>query len=75
MPEVRMSEQITGLRDGVPWPAKGGTVKVSADEAASLIAAGLAEETKPSKAPPGETADAPPSGEDADATPKRSRRK
>lgn len=75
MPEVRMSEQITGLRDGAPWPAKGDTMKVSADEAASLVAAGLAEEAKPSKAPAGETADAVPSGENADVTPKRSRRK
>jgi len=70
-----MSEQITGLRDGEPWPAKGETVTVTADEAASLVAAGLAEDAKPSKAPKGETADAVPAGENTDATPKRSRRK
>ncbi|ALV45826.1 hypothetical protein MB46_10375 [Arthrobacter alpinus] len=41
-PEVRMTSQISGTRDGVDWPAPGGTIDVPAEEAATLISHGLA---------------------------------
>lgn len=40
---VRMRATLSGTRDGVDWPKRGGTVDLPADEAAHLIAAGLAE--------------------------------
>lgn len=40
---ITMTAQITGTRNGEDWPAVGGTLDVTDDEATSLIAAGLAE--------------------------------
>ncbi len=40
---VTMRRQISGTRDGVDWPAPGGTIDVPEDEAAQLIALGHAE--------------------------------
>lgn len=40
---IKMTANITGTRDGVDWPAVGGTLDVPDTEAADLIAAGLAE--------------------------------
>ena len=40
---VRMLINITGSRDGSPWPAPGGTLDVPDHEAESLIANGYAE--------------------------------
>lgn len=40
---VKMQTQISGTRDGVDWPAPGEIVNVSDDEAAMLVANGLAE--------------------------------
>jgi hypothetical protein len=51
---VTMTHQISGTIDGVEWPAPGGTIDVSDDEAATLIANGLAEpagEPAPDPAP------------------------
>lgn len=55
--KVRMIAQVTGTRDGELWPAPGGVIDVPADEAASLIAAGMAaavEKSAPEKASPPE---------------------
>jgi len=41
--KVRMLMQITGSRDGVRWPAPGGTVELPDAEAAKMCAAGYAE--------------------------------
>jgi hypothetical protein len=35
--EVKMMQHISGTRNGVEWPKVGGTLLVSADEAASLV--------------------------------------
>lgn len=43
MVTVRMKTHITGTRNGVRWPAPGGTVELPSGEANDLIAAGLAE--------------------------------
>lgn len=71
---VAMKLQISGTRNGEPWPARGETIDLPDDEAAALVAQGAAE-------PAGETADAAPeqgkprrrsgkpAGETADATP------
>jgi hypothetical protein len=40
---VTMRRQISGTRDGVDWPAPGGTIDVPDDEAATLIQLGHAE--------------------------------
>lgn len=40
--KVRMIAQISGTRDGIDWPAPGGTVDVPKDEALELIRGGLA---------------------------------
>jgi len=40
---VRMKIHITGYRDGVEWPAKGGVIDVPAGEAEDLVAQGYAE--------------------------------
>ena len=42
--KVRMIAQITGTRDGELWPAPGGVLDIPVDEAASLIASGMAVE-------------------------------
>lgn len=43
--QVTMKRQISGTRDGVDWPAPGETIDVPDEEAAGLIANGLAEES------------------------------
>ncbi|WP_326808174.1 hypothetical protein OHB04_22815 [Streptomyces sp. NBC_01775] len=40
---VRMRAELSGTRDGLPWPQKGQTVELPDEEAAHLVAAGLAE--------------------------------
>lgn len=44
---VRMLVEITGTRDGSPWPPLGAEIDVPADEAGDLIRGGLAVETSP----------------------------
>lgn len=39
---VKMLTRVSGTRNGVDWPERGGTLEVSADEAGSLVALGLA---------------------------------
>ncbi|WP_406398807.1 hypothetical protein [Streptomyces uncialis] len=41
---VRMRATLSGTRDGVPWPPRGGTVDLPDDEAQHLLRAGLAAE-------------------------------
>lgn len=55
---VEMIQHITGTRDGVEWPLKGGTIDLPDHEAADLIGAGLAKEATGEAAP--EAADAAP---------------
>lgn len=43
MATVRMLINITGARDGVPWPEVGGTIDVPDAEAENLVANGYAE--------------------------------
>lgn len=49
---VRMNVQISGTRDGEDWPAPGGTVDVTDDEATVLTGNGLATVVDPQPAPP-----------------------
>lgn len=42
MPTVEMNHQISGGREGAHWPAKGGRLEVSADEAEQLVRTGAA---------------------------------
>ena len=39
---VKMLTRVSGTRNGVDWPERGGTLEVSADEAATLVAIGVA---------------------------------
>lgn len=49
---VTMIRQISGSRDGVDWPAPGESIDVPDEEAAGLIANGLAKEAdEPAPAP------------------------
>lgn len=62
--KVRMVARISGVRDGVDWPAPGEVIDVPAEEAASLMASGLAVAAAPvapetAAAPAAETAAAP----------------
>jgi hypothetical protein len=41
--KVQMIADISGTRNGVDWPQRGGTIDLPDDEAAHLVAAGLAE--------------------------------
>jgi hypothetical protein len=41
--KVKMLTQISGVRDGKPWPAEGDTIDVPADEAKSLCESLVAE--------------------------------
>ena len=41
---VRMKVNLSGTRDGEPWPERGKTVDLPDDEAQHLIRAGIAEE-------------------------------
>lgn len=51
--KIKMTQQITGTRDGSPWPAPGGELVVPDAEGAELCAQGLAvpvaETPKPEK--------------------------
>lgn len=38
MAQVTMRTQISGTRNGAEWPAPGGSMEVSDDEAAALVA-------------------------------------
>ena len=42
MPLVKMVARISGFRDGVEWPERGGLLEVSDLEAADLVRIGLA---------------------------------
>lgn len=41
--QVRVIQEMSGLRDGKPWPAVGGLIEVPDAEAADLIRAQVAE--------------------------------
>ncbi|MGV4984518.1 hypothetical protein ACVB8X_13940 [Streptomyces sp. NRAIS4] len=41
--KIRMKTAVSGSRNGVPWPPRGGTVELPDDEAAGLCASGMAE--------------------------------
>ena len=40
--KIRLTYQMNGTREGQPWPAVGGVMDVSMDEAISLISRGYA---------------------------------
>ena len=40
--KIRLTYQMDGMREGEPWPAVGGVMDVSMDEAISLISRGYA---------------------------------
>lgn len=40
---VKMRREISGLRDGQPWPPVGGTIELPDDEAVGLVANRIAE--------------------------------
>lgn len=70
---IRMKVEMSGTRNGEPWPKRGETAVLPTAEAAHLVGAGIAEEV-PDEAPPVETATAPapevpeaPAAEDAAA--------
>lgn len=54
---IKLKVDISGTRDGVPWPGRGSVVELPNDEAQALIANGLAERVTP--APRVETATPP----------------
>lgn len=58
---VTMKAQVSGLRDGEPWPPVGGVIDVPDDEAVSLIAQSLATDDATDEAaePADDQADAP----------------
>lgn len=35
--EIRLTTDISGLRDGVPWPKRGDTIDLPDDEAVELL--------------------------------------
>lgn len=43
MPAIRMLKQLSGSRDGVDWPGRGGVLDVPEAEAADLERMGIAE--------------------------------
>jgi hypothetical protein len=47
---VRMKTDVSGARDGEPWPPRGGTIELPDDEAAQLCASGMAEPVAEHKA-------------------------
>lgn len=64
---VTMRYQISGSRDGEDWPAPGETIDLPDDEAAELVATGMAVAGKEAAAEtatdgPAETAEAPAKG-------------
>ncbi len=71
--KVRMRVMVTGTRDGVEWPQPGGILDVPADEAASLVRAGLAEVAE-LKAEPGPEVAVPVAAETAAAPKPRARK-
>jgi hypothetical protein len=40
--KIRMKVEVSGTRDGAPWPPRGDVLEVGDDEGAQLCAAGLA---------------------------------
>ncbi|MET8401390.1 hypothetical protein [Streptomyces sp900116325] len=49
--KIRMLVEMTGSRDGEPWPAKGKTVDLPTAAAAHLVSAGIAEAADEDKPP------------------------
>lgn len=41
--KIRMKVDVSGTRNGEPWPARGDTIDLPADEAQSLIDSNMAE--------------------------------
>lgn len=54
MAKVTLKGQISGTRNGKPWPKPGDTIDLPADEADSLIAQGMAEKPKSKKSDSGD---------------------
>ncbi|MET8172846.1 hypothetical protein [Streptomyces clavifer] len=44
--KIRMLVEMTGTRDGQPWPAKGREADLPTAAAAHLVASGIAEEVR-----------------------------
>lgn len=70
---IRMTVEMSGTRNGEPWPKRGEVAELPTTEAAHLVGAGIAVEV-PDEAPVVETAtapnpeaSAPPAAEDAAA--------
>jgi hypothetical protein len=60
---IRMNVDMSGTRNGRPWPKRGEIADLPSGEAMRLCASGIAEEVaepETRKAPPAETAVAPP---------------
>lgn len=76
---IRMTVEMSGTRNGVPWPKRGETTELPTAEAAHLVAAGIAEQVP--DAPPVETASAPkaevtePTGAETAAAPQTEERR
>lgn len=47
--KIRMKIEVSGTRDGQPWPERGETVEVSDGEGAQLCAGGLADPVRDEK--------------------------
>lgn len=71
--KVRLKVAISGTRNGVEWPTRGGVVDLPASEAVDLINGGLAEPVKLEDAV--ETASAPSGDVETAEKPVRHRRK
>ncbi|HCA86372.1 MAG TPA: hypothetical protein DEQ61_13230 [Streptomyces sp.] len=56
--KIRMKVEMSGTRNGQPWPKPGEVVELPTAEAAHLVASGVAEQVAEPK--PVETATAPP---------------
>lgn len=67
---IRMTGQISGTRDGSPWPPPGTDLELPGDEAIALIAQGMATPATPAK----ETAAAAPDDTERATTTRRTRR-
>ncbi len=63
---VRMTGDISGTRDGVRWPARGETVELPDQEAASLIAIGMAKAVERARSEDADVAQELPGGFKAD---------
>lgn len=55
---IRMTAQISGMRDGQEWPAPGDLIDVPEDEAKGLIAMGMAKADEPATPAPAPTEEA-----------------